>query len=254
MAFEFFLKKLAGALTQPFVLALLFAALMAAWVGRRQGWRVAVMILLPVGLLAALSTPWVALRLVEGLEAQYSPLSIQGGGEIPAWIVVLGASAREGLAGESAVSRLSPIALQRLSEGLRLSRAFPKACVLLSGGAPGAGAPVARLMYEAALELGADTVCLEVLDTPLDTAGEAREVFRRVGAQPVMLVTSASHMPRAVRLFEGVGVSVIPAPTGFSYQSVGSLPKDWLPQARYLALSERALWEYGGLLWAMMRN
>jgi uncharacterized SAM-binding protein YcdF (DUF218 family) len=85
-----------------------------------------------------------------------------------------------------------------------------------------------------------------------ENALQSLGLIQAVGAKRVLLVTSALHMPRALRTFQaalrGSGVTVLPAAT-----DVEGLPDTlhplgrWLPDADSLGLSTRALKEYLGL-------
>lgn len=64
-----------------------------------------------------------------------------------------------------------------------------------------------------------------IQDHSLNTAEEAVEdakVLKELGMNKILLVSSATHMRRAVPLFEKQGLEVIPAPTDFSYSD-----RDW---------------------------
>jgi uncharacterized SAM-binding protein YcdF (DUF218 family) len=69
---------------------------------------------------------------------------------------------------------------------------------------------------------------------------------------PILLVTSAMHMPRAVALFEKQGFEVIPLPVDFNVTAVsttnGFISKvlDILPNASKLSLTTNAMKEYLG--------
>ena len=68
----------------------------------------------------------------------------------------------------------------------------------------------------------------------------------------IILVTAASHMPRAAQSFSRQGVTVIAAPTGF-VGGGGSGFLDWLPSAGALSMSRNALHEYlGSLVYALL--
>ena len=69
-------------------------------------------------------------------------------------------------------------------------------------------------LRELADDLGVDVPRADVLGTPLDTAQEARAIAALIGRAPFILVTSAYHMPRAMRLMLQAGLDPIPAPTG----------------------------------------
>lgn len=75
---------------------------------------------------------------------------------------------------------------------------------------------------------------------------------------PILLVTSARHMPRSVRLYEQQGYDVIPAPTDFlvtdaDWAFTGSAPLpsqliNLLPDGVYLSYTTEAIREYLGIL------
>ena len=59
-----------------------------------------------------------------------------------------------------------------------------------------------------------------VQDRSLNTAEEAEEdakILKELGLNKIILVSSATHMRRAVPLFEKQGLEVIPAPTDYSF-------------------------------------
>ena len=88
----------------------------------------------------------------------------------------------------------------------------------------------------------------------MDTAQEARAVRAALAgtgtARPrLVLVTSAAHMPRAMRHFQAVGLDPLPAPTQhLAARASGRRLSDWLPSASKLRKTESALHEYLGLL------
>jgi uncharacterized SAM-binding protein YcdF (DUF218 family) len=96
--------------------------------------------------------------------------------------------------------------------------------------------------------MGVAEASLVMLQWPLDTAAEARAVASLLHGAPFVLVTSAFHMPRAVRLMQRAGQHPIPAPTG---QRVGASPgmslHRWLPTSAGMRDTEIALHEYLGL-------
>ena len=135
---------------------------------------------------------------------------------------------------------------------MRLARALPDVPLLLTGAdRRGEIPPVAWGYAQAARELGIAPARLRVLDTPVDTAQEARAALAGTGAaRPrLVLVTSAAHMPRAMRHFQAVGLDPIPAPTQhLAGRATGRRLSDWLPSAGNLRKTESALHEYLGLL------
>ena len=148
-------------------------------------------------------------------------------------------------------SQLNQNSAIRLFEGLRLLRALPGARLVVSGGSRNPERPPSALGYaQAARDMGVPAELILVLDGPLDTAQEARAVRETLGGgSPLILVTSAAHMPRAMRHFQAVGLDPIPAPT--QYLTGRGRPTSllgWLPSSQSLRKSETAWHEYLGLL------
>ncbi|XKH61820.1 YdcF family protein [Halomonas sediminis] len=85
--------------------------------------------------------------------------------------------------------------------------------------------------------------------SPNDTIAEAKAVQALLGEDAqVLLVTSASHMPRAMRHFEVAGLAPVAAPTHFlANRTEGFGLAYWIPSARELRKAERAIYEALGL-------
>jgi uncharacterized SAM-binding protein YcdF (DUF218 family) len=163
-------------------------------------------------------------------------------------IVVLGSSydPHDALPVTAALNREG---LARVAEGVRLALLFPSARLVVSGGAPLKGSIPSALGYaKFAREFGISSDRLVVVDTPRDTAQEARAIAALLGPRSFLLVTSASHMPRSVALMKREGLKPLPAPT--AHQTSGDRG-GWrytlLPSSSGLAKSELALHEYLGL-------
>ena len=111
---------------------------------------------------------------------------------------------------------------ERVSAMLALSRRFPEARLVLSGGAshvlttqPVTESAVARNLL---VELGVEPSRIEVEERSRDTCENAEQSLLlatpRSGEQ-WLLVTSASHMPRAVACFRAAGFPVRPYPVDY---------------------------------------
>jgi uncharacterized SAM-binding protein YcdF (DUF218 family) len=91
-----------------------------------------------------------------------------------------------------------------------------------------------------------------------ENAINSGRILKDKGITRILLVTSAWHMPRAVRLFEAQGLEVIPMPTDFTVTQKGwqELTRgDWkaqlinlIPTIDNLSLTTRNLKEYFGIL------
>lgn len=172
------------------------------------------------------------------------------------WIVVLGGDTLSAK-NRPANSSLGTSSLARIVEGVRLAKIFPKAHLLLTGsGNPDAPDSTAGLMARTAVSLGISASRITSIGKAKDTPDEARICARIVPpTDGLILVTSASHLHRAMRLFQKNGLAPIPAPAFFlskktSRQSV----MNFIPSAKNLQRSERAIYEYMGLLWSFLRH
>jgi uncharacterized SAM-binding protein YcdF (DUF218 family) len=168
------------------------------------------------------------------------------------WIAVLGGG-HEPDPARSALDQLSDATLRRLVEGVRLQQALPGSRLIFAGGRIFGSAAVAETMARAAQALGVDPGAIVLRPSALDTEHEARVIRDVTGADPFLLVTSATHMPRALALFEGQGMQPIPAPTDFLVKRCeSSSPRSFFPAAEELWKTERVFHEYFGLLWGAL--
>jgi uncharacterized SAM-binding protein YcdF (DUF218 family) len=202
-------------------------------------------------------------RILRTLETQYPPLqeaellSYKNGGigeRSLKWVVVLAS----GVAGDPTL----PIQLQishysrvRLMEGIRLHRLLPGSKIILTGGIGFDGPPETTTLSRVAEELGVAKSDMVLEVESLDTKDHPLYVRHIVKEEPFILVTSAFHMPRAMRLFEKQGLAPIPAPAG-PWKPVKEFwsPVNLFPSASGLRLAELAFHEYMGLTWAWVRG
>jgi uncharacterized SAM-binding protein YcdF (DUF218 family) len=243
-----FVKQLAGTAATPLACAFLITlgGAIVRLFGRR---RLATALWSAAAILVYLSAiAPVADALLAPLEARYPPLGdIQNLPPLQ-YIVVLGSDygPRDGI---PVTGALSSDGLARIAEGIRLMRKVPGARLVVSGGGSEGETPSAIGYVIFATDLGVDAGEIIKLDKSLDTAEEAGSVAALVGQAPFILVTSAYHMPRAMRLMQIAGAHPIPAPTGqlvprrqFFYRA-----QAWIPSVGSLRKTERALHEYIGL-------
>jgi uncharacterized SAM-binding protein YcdF (DUF218 family) len=156
---------------------------------------------------------------------------------------------------------MSGSTLYRVVEGVRLQGLIPGSTLLLMGGSarqevegrPEMHADVARL-------LGADPLRIRFEPGAMNTHQEAIRASDVVPPDhPVFLVTSASHLPRALFLFRGAGIDAVPAPAHAGARSAPGTRRrislnTFLPSAGAYARVDQALHEYVGLLWGRVRG
>jgi uncharacterized SAM-binding protein YcdF (DUF218 family) len=244
----------------PFCLALMIAGWWCGWSPRRsrlaRGLFTASLVLLLL-----FSNTFVSTALITSLESRFPPIPELPAGEAPPeavaacrWVVVLGGGHID-VVGLSALDKLSSSSLARLTEGVRLLRSLPDARLIVSG--PGTrGHPThASVLAQAAVSLGVPRDRILLIVEARDTEDESFAVKKLAGTEPVALVTSAWHMPRAEALFRRAGVNVLACPT--DYNSRPNLGLGWENLRWDVESLERSTWavhEYLGLLWNRLRS
>ncbi|AWH86203.1 hypothetical protein HYN59_14275 [Flavobacterium album] len=149
------------------------------------------------------------------------------------------------------VHRLSVPALSRLAEAVRLYNLQPGSKIVLSGYSESGQMPNAVVMARSALSLGVAAKDTMMMVKPATTWEEAKYFKKRFGtAQEFILVTSASHMPRAMEAFRKLGMKPIAAPANYQIQKEpDSSLYPWKPSPNNLMYTETAFHEYVGRLY-----
>ena len=249
----FWLKKWLGGLLMPlpFTLTLIVLGLLLLWFTRRQRLGKALCTLGTL-LLILFSLRPVSMELLRPLEQQYPPFPAQQSVD---FILVLG----HGHVSDPSVPLTSqPIsnAYARILEAIDLKRRNPQAKLVLSGNISSDPISCAEMYARIAEHYGIPRQEMILIEDAYDTHDEVSRYRAIIGDHPAALVTSASHMPRAMGLMRQAGLQVIPAPTDY----MGRHPQrpipsyGYLPEGRYLMYSETALHEWIGAIWHQLRN
>ena len=110
-------------------------------------------------------------------------------------------------------------------------------------------------MHQFVLTMGVPEEEVVVKTGLRDTKEQAIVAAEIVGKEALVLVTEASHMPRAMALFHKQGLFPLAAPVGHSI-----LPDEktefwaFFPNSGSLQIAERAFYEYLGLAWGALRG
>jgi uncharacterized SAM-binding protein YcdF (DUF218 family) len=246
-------------------------------------------------LLLAFSYPWLPRLALSHLESQYPPLGEDGEGGLesrkrpekqklgkqkaalrkaeigkaesrnlpdaedgaPRFIMVLG----QGLSADTnrlAAARFGDEGLMRVFEGVRLHRLLTNSTLLVSVAGPTVTQEEKeRVLAELLLVFGLPTNAVQVCAGAWDTEDEARWCKNVVGTNRVIIVSSASHLPRAMLLARNHGLHAVAAPSGFLVDTVTQwpfTPDRLFPGSVNLYYSERAMYEYLGLGWERVRG
>ena len=244
------LKPLLSNLAMPLAALLLLAFFGLAWSVRH---RLAGKLCAAAALvfLWAVSCQGVAVWLAATMLPQYPALAVDQlkGQQIQA-IVVLGGGLLP-VAPEYGTAQLGPHTAARLRYGIWLSKQSGLPLAFSGGtgwGLNDASSSEAIIAARTARQDHGFTVrWLEAQSR--DTAENAQflaPLLKRDGILRIALVTDAWHMPRSILMFEGLGLSISPAPTGFLLPTQPHLVR-WLPTAEGLTASSRIAHELLGL-------
>ncbi len=247
----FLLKKIISPFFMP-VPAYLFLALLGLfflWFTRRQ--KIGkVLVTIATLLLGVLSYGLVSDILVNPLEQEYKPIKRFETLQDVKWIVVLGGGSDVD-PGLPLSTYLPDASLIRLSEGVYIHNRLPETKLILTG-----RTPMAEVMGNVAEEWGVDLEDIILEKKANDTKDHPVYVKEIVGKDRIILVTSASHMPRAMALFSKQGMEPIAAPTDYMVKKRegGVRPGMFFPSAGSLEKVGRAIHEYLGMVWAKLRS
>lgn len=144
---------------------------------------------------------------------------------------------------------------ERLAATVDLSRRYPDARIFLSGGlgqAHGTGVLTeSELARDILVSLGVPPSRIATEERSRTTCENATESRASVRPQPGdlwLLVTSASHMPRAVACFRAAGFDVTPYPVDYRTRGAAELRHPTISIAAGLAETDLATHEWLGLL------
>jgi uncharacterized SAM-binding protein YcdF (DUF218 family) len=251
----FVLSKIGFELVRPgnVLLLALVVGIILLWLrpSRSQRWGRALITAATLVLLLMMATPlpdW----LLAPLENRFPML-----GKMPErvdGIIVLGGAIDEIVTAARGEVALTPQAA-RLTEAMSLARRHPEARVLFTGGSgrwldgDTAEANAAALFFN---EMGLDSGRLLLEDRSRNTYENALFAKRLANPKPGehwVLITSASHMPRAVGCFRAQGWDVIPFPVDYrtstdprslhvfdlaaAAMNLDTVVKEWLGLAAY---------------------
>jgi uncharacterized SAM-binding protein YcdF (DUF218 family) len=250
----FALSKIVTLFVQPSSLALvaLISGLWLSWQGRRSRWAARLAWGGAVFLLFAGIFP-LGNILILPLEQRFAGAKAPGPGDRIDGIIILGGF-EDGWVSAGRGSLTVNEAAERLTEGVRLAVAYPKAKIVFSGGVgtlwrPGEDATGPVQTYFRAMGIAAERIVLEGKSRNTQENGiYMAEMLQPKPAERWLLITSAYHMPRSVGVFRRAGFEVIAYPVDFRTRGVGDATRlfDSIPAG--LMRLDLAVKEWVGLI------
>jgi len=150
-----------------------------------------------------------------------------------------------------ASDRLGRASLRRAVEAVRLYHLMGGPEILVSGGPGNPFSPVAEapVMREFLVGVGIPEEKIIVETRSRTTFENVEQLLAMPLKRPLIVITSARHMSRALRVFSAFGEAPIPAPCDFHPLGRPGDPLSYLPSAEAFSASTSALYEYLGIVW-----
>jgi uncharacterized SAM-binding protein YcdF (DUF218 family) len=225
---------------------------------RKTGHR---LLFLACGLYLVFTSSPLAELAIANLERLYPPLqTVDSSGRVER-IVILSGWGME-YPSTPVTSNLAEETICRVAEGIRLYRQLPKSKIVVTGGIVRKGdKPIAQQMADFIVAMGVSTEDVLVEGRSRNTYENLVEVKPIVGQNPFILVTSASHLRRAMAIAHKLGMTPIAAPaciwtlqefppgrpwSALSFKVVKSFS---YPSVARLGALQMAYHEYLGFVW-----
>lgn len=247
----FLLKKIVSALIMPPTSPILLAFI-GVWLSRKRPKAGRALASLSLTILLILSLPVTGNALLQSLETA-SPIKAAQLKEVQA-IVVLGGGTNSRAPEFGHKDTVNRWTLQRLRYGAYLQQQT-NIPMLVTGGSPYGGRAEADTMAET-LQRDFHAKDIWIEDQSKDTvenAAYSAAILKQHNIERIAIISQAWHLPRAIKLFEQQGLTVYPAPTGYTHEDNEPIIR-WLPKASALDKSSIALKEYLGRIFSGGKN
>lgn len=244
----FFFKKFISAFLMPVPIGIFLLLLALVFLLKNSNKKAKLFLIFGFLWFTLLSFQPISNAIIKPLEDSHKALLISPNVE---YILVLGNAhfTNENL---SITSQVHHTAINRLVEGIRHYRNLKNAKIIVSGNKFYDKNSHAHMQEKLALSLGVKKEDIIKLHKPKDTLEEALEVKRIVKEKAFILVTSASHMKRAMMIFQKQGLHPLAAPT----QNLAKNSKNFISQfSSYNLLKVTlAFHEYLGIFWGKIKG
>lgn len=153
---------------------------------------------------------------------------------------------------------LSEASALRALEAARIYHMLSNPLVVASGGITrDRTRPLAAKLADALISLGvpADRIIQETRSTSTrEHAIYVPLLLRKYGVERSVLVTSPTHIRRAVRAFEAQGLHPVPSMSAMPSSGPGRTVRNWWPRGHNLSISAQAIYDYFGLAYYWSRG
>ncbi len=230
----FFLKKMLSSFLMPLSLGLLIWAIGLYYLYQKEIKKAQIIISISFVWMLLISYAPIANTLLSPLEQKYPQLQKESYDKIVPqieYIVLLGGDAQN-----------------RTWEALRLYHLFENTKIITTGHSIHASMSDAQKAANLLIQSGIPAKNILVYNKPKDTKEEVLAIKELLGNHPFILISSAYHLPRAIKLFKDKGLHPIPAPTDWKREQGDRMFS--IPDGKQLYKTQRAWHEYLGVIWS----
>lgn len=246
-------------LLQPFTIVWVFVlvVLMVMWRRRVEKRRRLLLITAPIAGLTLMFTPAVAIVALGTLEWQYAPALERPPG-VQTVVVLSGYAFRPTL-----TRRQTVLGLDSQFRCVHAADLYhqPGSCrILVCGGKvepDDVGEPLAVLMREYLIKQGVrpeDVLLEDMSRNTYENAVFAGKILREEGVDEIVLVTTATHLPRAVPCFEAQNLKVHPSGCDYKAYEFSGSPLLFFPRSGAIHGIESAFHEWAGIVLYWIRG
>ena len=248
MELTFFLKKFISFFLEPFGMVATLFVLGLYFLYMNRAKRAKQFLSASFLLLFLFSYPPFTNTLVENLENQYPKYDYKTEVE---YVHVLG-NGHNTDKSQPISSHLNDTQTKRVLEGIIIYKHTPNSKLIFTGYSGSTDISNAKMNAILSSALGVEDEAMIINGNPVDTREEAAFTKTIVGDSPFVLVTSATHMPRAMIIFRSFGMNPIAAPTNYYKEDFRGYFRK--PSARHFFISTVAVHEYLGMVLAIIRS
>ncbi|WP_373035493.1 ElyC/SanA/YdcF family protein [Sulfurimonas sp.] len=248
MEFGFMLKKFITFFIEPYGMVFSLFIIWFIFSKMKKKRLSKIFLSLAFGLLFLFSYPPFANFLISNLENQYPKYDYKY--EVK-YIHVLG-SGHNGDESQPLSSKIGDGGIKRVLEGIIIHRHTKGSKLIFTGYGGEEDISTAKMNAKLAIALGVKEEDIILGEDAKDTQEEAYFTKKLVGNESFVLVTSASHIPRSMKLFKSLGLKPIAAPTAFYKDKFRGFLR--FPTMGSFKKSELAMHEYWGILWSKLRG
>jgi len=248
MEFGFLLKKLVVFFLEPLGMVTTIFILGIYFLYKTDYTKAKLFLVSSLGLLHLFSYPPFANLLVKKLENQYPKYDYTKNVK---YIHVLGNGHNTDVS-QPISSHLNATSTKRVLEGIIIHKKTANSKIIFTGYSGDTNTSSAQMNSILALSLGVKKENLIIGHKPLDTREEAIFTESILGDEPFALVTSASHIPRAMMIFESLGMHPIAAPTNYYKEDFSGFLRK--PSVHAFYISTISMHEYFGMVLAKVKT